>query len=1436
MSSLTTSRSRALLTCLVFVLTASACLVAAGRANAAYTSSSFALTPSTVNAAGHPKIHLQFDANAQTADQSNGDDAKTFAVDLPAGMALNPAAVATPCPDATFLADKCLATTQVGTTALKWRDPIGTTISATGKAYLVAPVAAGGNATIGLVIAPSGWRKIFVRSAVSGLGARRAGPDAAYSALIKTDFPRQAVTSIGLTRNITVSSFSVDLNAKANSSQTGAYFTLNPTRCSAAQSRGTITTYTGASNVRTASFTPTGCGSVPFVPTSSIALSSLTLGAPVGLTATFTLPTADADRQNSHVSAINIDLPSTMLFNPAALAGIPNCPQTAFDADACPISSKLGTATASVPSFPATFTGDIYLISTIGGGSGGATFGVVLRSPSGLKFSQIAQIASGDPTTLGSVRISASSLPQVSWSSVSLNLTAQLVKNPTACGPFSSTTTLTGYSGAAATRSQSLGILTCEPTPPDTTITSALPPYVGTTTPSIAFGSSTAGAGFDCQWDGGAWTPCTSPIVPPPLSQGQHTFCVRANSGVLVDPTPACLSFSVDTIAPVVVITSPPPGSVTGSTISISFTIVDASPIVSVVCKIDGAATVPCTSPWSVGGLSVGAHTITICATDAAGNTGCASLVIQPPQPFTVSIISGPSGTLASSSASFGFTTTGQGVSFQCNLDAGPYTSCVSPQQYSGLAQGSHTFCVRGVNSGGVSLNTDCRTFLVDTIPPTVVITQPVNGSTVVSPTNGVFTVTDATPVTTTCSLDVAPATACTSPISIPGLSPGPHSLTVCATDAAGNVACQVTNFTYNPIIVDYFTVIYTGPSGAVASTSATFTFGGAPPGAIYQCKLDTQPSAQCTSPITYTGLSQGQHTFSVNGISATGDSGTATRTWIVDTVPPVPTINVSANASTATATFSFNEPVTGVTCSLDGGAATACVSPLNLIGLPTGAHTLTVCGTDTAGNQGCGSAPFTAGETLVDTTITSGPTGIINTSSATFAFTSSTAGATFACNFDATGYSACVSPKTYTGLAIGAHSFCVAAATPAGGTDPTPACRNFTYQLPPPPPQPFCNVSGTTVTCTWASLQPGWAATCRLDGSAATVCTSPTVWTGIGPGSHTITICFIDSAGNVSCSTWTFTINPPPPTVTITSPTNGSTTTASTIAVSYVVLDPSGGTAQCNIPNGGSVPLQIGANTISVGCTVNGVSTAPVSVSVTRVALATFAPTFSQSFTAHAAGGLTGLSFSVGTPVGSDPISTAKLTEPPALLPNYSSVGSPPQMCPASALPILTPSSFDPTQCPDTSKVGDVVVTAPGISQPLHGTVYLIDRAPVAAFGVDFTGASNGNPAGTLLKFLIVTGLVQVDTNCDPNIDFCPTQLTFAVVGLPDIPGVQTTVNLNGAGRTLPGLPSTGPLFRFDDPSCGQVLSTTAALTSVGSTKTTLSDADETTDPCSAP
>ena len=88
----------------------------------------------------------------------------------------------------------------------------------------------------------------------------------------------------------------------------------------------------------------------------------------------------------------------------------------------------------------------------------------------------------------------------------------------------------------------------------------------------------------------------------------------------------------------------------------------------------------------------------------------------------TPTITAGPTGSVASTPAAFTYTSTEAGSTFQCQLDGAAFGAC--PANYTGLAQGSHTFNVRATDAAG---NTDTtpatQTWTVDTVAPNTALT-----------------------------------------------------------------------------------------------------------------------------------------------------------------------------------------------------------------------------------------------------------------------------------------------------------------------------------------------------------------------------------------------------------------------------------------------------------------------------------------------------------------------------------------------------------------------------------------------------------------------------------------------------------------------------------------------------------------------------------------
>ncbi|MBP9935338.1 MAG: hypothetical protein KBF52_06170, partial [Pyrinomonadaceae bacterium] len=115
------------------------------------------------------------------------------------------------------------------------------------------------------------------------------------------------------------------------------------------------------------------------------------------------------------------------------------------------------------------------------------------------------------------------------------------------------------------------------------------------------------------------------------------------------------------------------------------------------------------------------------------------------------------------------------------------------------------------------------------------------------------------------------------------------------------------------------------------------------------------------------------------------------------------------------------------------------------------------------------------------DTTITSNPTDPSPSADATFDFTGTDSAiasvASFECQIDGGGYTACTSPKTYTGLSDGSHTFNVRAIDTAGNVDASPASYTWTISTAPLGPVSVTATAGTPGPTDYATLKAAFDA-----------------------------------------------------------------------------------------------------------------------------------------------------------------------------------------------------------------------------------------------------------------------------------------------------------------------------------------------------------------------
>jgi len=338
----------------------------------------------------------------------------------------------------------------------------------------------------------------------------------------------------------------------------------------------------------------------------------------------------------------------------------------------------------------------------------------------------------------------------------------------------------------------------------------------------------------------------------------------------------------------------------------------------------------------------------------------------------------------------------------------------------------------------------------------------------------------------------------------------------------------------------------YSPSSFPTSSTNMTVNFSADQSGVQYFCSLDNVAASQCSSPMNYSGLASGSHSFSVYSKNAAGlmDAQPAKLNWTVDTVAPVVTIdNLSTlptltNSSSITVLFSSNEPVT-FKCSLDDSIPTTCTSPLSLSNLSSGSHTITISDFDMAGNSSESPAVF---QWTIDQTapiaqiVAASPSAPINNSSSISMQFAANESATFECSIDNGVFQSCVSPMEINNLVEGSHWFSVRAIDMAGNQG-LAASYSWTTDLTAPVitfgnivPAPNVITNGRNISVEFATSETA-NVMCSLDEAAAAPCTSPFVATVDTEGPHSLIVSASDLAGNVSQSqtiNWMMDFTPP--------------------------------------------------------------------------------------------------------------------------------------------------------------------------------------------------------------------------------------------------------------------------------------------------------------------
>jgi hypothetical protein len=525
-------------------------------------------------------------------------------------------------------------------------------------------------------------------------------------------------------------------------------------------------------------------------------------------------------------------------------------------------------------------------------------------------------------------------------------------------------------------------------------------------------------------------------------------------------------------------------------------------------------------------------------------------------------------------------------------------------------ADGDYLVSVTATDPAG-NTSTGTFTYTLDTTPPPApVVVVPHSPSHVITPTFGISD-TEAG-VQITCLLTAPNGHTVYSGVcpvagdfDTTGFGDGIYTLTVTATDVAGNSATTTVTWTKDTAPPPAPGVV--APPSPAQPRNVSFTVTDSESGVVFTCTVSGPSSVAVTScgattVLNLAGATDGTYTVTVTATDAADNTSTATSAaYTLDTTAPnAPNVGATpspAQGKHATFTISGVEDSGDLTCTLSGPAGSAAFlggcSPtvgLDLTGQPDGTYTISVTVTDDAGNVShATTASYTLDTTAPEAPVIAAHASPGHESNPTFSITSEK-GATLTCTVARyfqvvrTGPCGPNGSVDLSGFEDGEFEITIFATDAAGnvGASTTvvyvldtdaPAAPELTSPASPSPvEQPvwiFDADEDTTATCTIAGPNGQIV-------MGPVTCTSPFtgVFTRLPDGTYTLTVVFTDAAGNDSApSTSVFILDrhaPVPPTVlppkspdhryhpewTITAP-KGATLTCTLLSGGEVIFGP---------------------------------------------------------------------------------------------------------------------------------------------------------------------------------------------------------------------------------------------------------------------------------------
>jgi hypothetical protein len=404
---------------------------------------------------------------------------------------------------------------------------------------------------------------------------------------------------------------------------------------------------------------------------------------------------------------------------------------------------------------------------------------------------------------------------------------------------------------------------------------------------------------------------------------GVATLVVTATSTVGSGQTTASVTFTNP--GPTVTINSPAAGSTVSGTVTVGITAapLTGSTLGSVTLRVDSGTPVTVPAPYSYSldttGLTNGAHTLTVNATDNLGRSGTSnqSVTVANTGP-TVAITAPADGSSVVGNVTVNATVTlgtasspisqvvlsVDGTAVQTKT-AAPYSFILDTGTYT---NGLHTITVRATDaassSGFHTISVSVSNGPVVQVPPAVNITFPTAGliltgtvtvnATVTAGTNPVNLVTLAVDGTVAANRTALPFDFTLDPANYIA---GAHTINVTAYDTVDQLGSQTVSVTFGnqtttaPSLAPLNIVTQNGSVLVSASATGTVSYVTL---SVDGAQVSNATSAPYTFTVNTAGLVPGQHTVNVTAVGPGGVSSQVSTFAVSSPTPPQPTTDLS--------------------------------------------------------------------------------------------------------------------------------------------------------------------------------------------------------------------------------------------------------------------------------------------------------------------------------------------------------------------------------------------------------------------------------------------------------------------------------------------------------------------------------------------------------------